>query len=326
MNIFISILTVLALLIFSAICSGLNVALLSLNISDLERKAKIGNIYAKKLLPLRKNSSLTIASILLCNVATISATSLVLHRFLGSWLSGLISTLLIVVFSEVIPQAIFIRHALILAGKFVFILRLMIIITYPLAKPLELLLDKILGGEQQALMSRSELGILIGEHTKTKSSELDDNEVEIMMGALKLSEKQVKTIMTPIDKTYWFHQDTKLTPKKIDEIKEMGYSRIPVFSKSLATFYGTILMKDLVDINFDGDTVEVKDLYLHAGDTVGCLVALDTLFRRFITTGNHLIPVERNESIIGIVTIEDLLEEILQQEIVDETDRIKNRI
>ncbi|MEI7838633.1 MAG: CNNM domain-containing protein [bacterium] len=326
MNIFISILTVLALLIFSAICSGLNVALLSLNISDLERKAKIGNIYAKKLLPLRKNSSLTIASILLCNVATISATSLVLHRFLGSWLSGLVSTLLIVVFSEVIPQAIFIRHALILAGKFVLILRLMIIVTYPLAKPLELLLDKILGGEQQSLMSRTELGILIGEHTKTKSSELDDNEVEIMMGALKLSEKQVKSIMTPIEKTYWFTNSTKLTPKKIDEIKEIGYSRIPIFSKSLSTYYGTILMKDLVHINFDGDTVEVKDLYLHAGDTVGSLVALDTLFRRFITTGNHLIPVERNDNIIGIVTIEDLLEEILQQEIVDETDRLKNRI
>jgi metal transporter CNNM len=326
MNIVFSILAVIILILLSAVYSGVNVALLSLNISDLERKAKLGNNYAKRILPLRKNSNLTIASILLSNVATISATSLVLNTFLNGWLSGLIATLLIVVFSEVIPQAIFIRHALTLTGFLVPFLEFMVVITYPIAKPLELLLDKALGGEIQTLMSRSELGVLIAEHTKTNASELDDNEVEIMMGALKLSEKQVKSIMTPIEKTYWFTHNTKLTPKKIDEIKEKGYSRIPVFSKSLSTFYGTILMKDLVDINFDDNSISVSDLYLHAGDTVGSLVALDTLFRKFINTGNHLMPVERNDQIIGIVTIEDLLEEILQQEIVDETDRIRNRI
>jgi CBS domain containing-hemolysin-like protein len=55
------------------------------------------------------------------------------------------------------------------------------------------------------------------------------------------------------------------------------------------------------------------------------MTALDTLFRKFLTGGAHLLPVEKNDKIIGIVTIEDILEEILQREIIDETDKIKHR-
>jgi len=326
MNILSSIIIVVILVMLSAIYSGLNVSLLSLNIAELERKAKLGNIYAKRVLPLRVNSNLTIASIIFSNVATISATSLVLHNHLNGWLAGLLSTLLIVVFSEVLPQAYFIRNALRLTGNLVLFMKIMIFITYPIAKPLELLLNRVLGNEDNPLMSRNELGILIAEHTNTKKSELDDSEIEIMMGALKLSNKQTKSIMTPIDKTYWMSLETELTPKKIDQMKAKSYSRIPIFNKDLTVFNGVLLMKDLVDINFDLETVLVKDLYLHSSQIIGSMTALDTLFRKFISGGAHLIPVERNEKIIGIVTIEDLLEEILQQEIIDETDKLKNRI
>ena len=326
MSVFISLVIVAALVMLSALYSGLNVAILSLNISDLQRKAKLGNSFAKKLLPLRKNINLTIASIILANVATISATSLVLNRHLNGWLAGIVSTLLIVIFSEVLPQAFFIRHPLELSGKFVPLIKIIIFITYPISRPLDMLLDRLMDNENQTLMSRSELGILIAEHSDSRASELDNDEIEIMMGALRLSEKQVKSIMTPIDKTYWFTQNTKLTPEKIDDIKAKSYSRIPVFNDELSTFYGVILMKDMVDINFDGETVLVSDLYMHSSQLVGGMMALDTLFRKFITGGSHLIPVERNDKIIGIVTIEDLLEEILQHEIVDETDQLKHRI
>ena len=89
MSLLISLIIVAVLVFLSAIYSGLNVALLSLNIPDLERKAKLGNVYAKKLLPLRKNSNLTIASIIIANVATISAVSLVLDRHLNGFIAGI---------------------------------------------------------------------------------------------------------------------------------------------------------------------------------------------------------------------------------------------
>jgi CBS domain containing-hemolysin-like protein len=84
-------------------------------------------------------------------------------------------------------------------------------------------------------------------------------------------------------------------------------------------------MKDLVDINFDDEAMRVDELTLYLSQVVGSMTALDTLFRKFINGGTHLLPVERDDKIVGIVTIEDLLEEILQHEIEDETDRAKNR-
>ena len=79
-------------------------------------------------------------------------------------------------------------------------------------------------------------------------------------------------------------------------------------------------MKDLVDINFDKNPVLVSQLPLHTTKIVGSKTALDTMFRKFISAKSHLIPVERDDVIVGVVTIEDLFEEILGHEIQDEYD------
>ena len=76
-----------------------------------------------------------------------------------------------------------------------------------------------------------------------------------------------------------------------------------------------------IDIDFDDHKYRVDDLPLHPAQLVGSMTALDTMFRKFINAGTHLIPVERDDEIIGIATIEDLLEEIVGHEIEDETDR-----
>ncbi len=316
---------VLVLVGMSSICSGLNISLMSLNPKDLERKAKLGNAQAAKVLPLRKNSHLSLASILLTNVAVISATSLVIDEKFGGLIAGIASTLLIVIFGEVVPQALFARYALKVTALFSWMLKAMILLTYPVSKPLQLVLDALFGHNDEQLHNRSELGMIIGDHAKNKSSELDAGEVKIMQAALSLSEKRVKEIMTPIKHVYWLAEDTVIDGPRLDEIKEQRWSRIPIFDAQLTKCYGILLMKDLVDIDFDNHPQKVTELPLYSTNLVGSMTALDTMFRRFVTVHTHLVPVEKDDHIVGIITIEDLVEEILDHEIEDESDHLKQK-
>lgn len=309
------------LIIFSAICSGLNIAVMSLDISDLRRKAKLGNRQAQRILPFRLDTHLTLVAILVTNVAVVSASALVLSQRFNGWAAGLISTILIVIFGEVMPQALFAKNPLAWSSKFVPFLKLTRILTYPISKPLQLLLDRLFPQQRTKLQSRRELGLLITEHLTNKTSELDDDEVEIMRGALSLSEKRVRDIATDIRHTYWLTPDTELTEDRVDELKSKGFSRVPVFNEQLTECHGVLLMKDMVDVDFNEKAYLIRDMKLHPVAPVGSMTALDTMFRRFISAGTHLIPVERDDRIIGIVTIEDLIEEILGHEIEDETDR-----
>ena len=302
-------------------CSGLNIALMSLEVADLERKAKLGNVDARKVLALRKNSHLSLAAILLTNIAAVSATSLVLESVTGGLIAGVTATLLIVIFGEIVPQAYFAQRALRLTATFSLALRLMIIFTYPVSKPLQLLLDRLFVHKTPELETRHELGLMITEHLGDTNSELDEDEVEIIRGALQLSEKRVQSIMTPVRQVYWLEPDEMINGQKIDEIKARGWSRVPVLNKQLTTCYGILLMKELVDMDFNSHGIPVSDLTLYPTEVIGSKTALDTLFRKFIGSGVHLFPVEKNDRIVGIVTIEDLLEEIVGREIEDETDR-----
>src|SRR5690606_19316912 len=98
------------------------------------------------------------------------------------------------------------------------------------------------------------------------------------------------------------------------------------FNRALTTCYGVLLMKDLVDVNFDEKPQRVDEMPLYPTQIVGSMTALDTMFRKFIAARTHLIPVEKDDKIVGIVTIEDLLEEIVGHEIEDETDRQKAKL
>ena len=310
---------------FSAVCSGLNIALMSLDTADLTRKAKLGNKEARRVMGLRKNSHLSLAAILLTNVAAVSAISLVLESAAGGIVAGITATLLVVIFGEIFPQALFARQALKYSALLSPVLRLMIFLTYPVSKPLQLLLDRLFGEETTELESRHELGLMITEHLGDNSSELDDDEVEIIRGALQLSEKRVHQIMTPLRQVDWVTPEDNLDARKIEEIKTHGRSRLPVLNKKRTTCYGLLLIKDLIDIDFNRQPIAVSELPLYTTQVVGSMTALDTLFRKFIAGGAHLIPVERDDRIVGIVTIEDLLEEIVGHEIEDETDRAKRR-
>lgn len=322
MNILLIFAIVIVLVIISAVCSGLNIALMSLSIDDLRHKSKLGNKKAKSVYPFRKNAHLALAAILLTNVAAVATTSLVLESAFYGLIAGIMTTLLMVIFGEIFPQALFSRNALKWCARFVPVMRIMIIVTYPISKPLQLLLDLLFDKPTTVhLHTRQELGIMITEHLGHQESELDDDEVEIIRGALQLSEKRASDIMLPLSEVYWLPLNTILTPERIDEIKAVGRSRIPIFNEARTQCYGVLIMKDLVDLDFDDNVYRVADLDLYPVPLVGSRTALDTLLRKFISTSAHLVPIERDDAIVGIATIEDLMEEIVGQEIEDETDK-----
>lgn len=306
--------------LISAVCSGLNVSIMALDPGDLRRKAKLGDHDAKRVRPFRNNIHLTLSAILLTNVAAVSATSLVLESVFYGLIAGIMSTLLIVVFGEILPQALFVRRALRVCSVLSPLLLAMTILTYPIAKPLQLLLDALFKGERARLQSRHELGLMISEHLGTKESELDEDEVEIIRGALQLSEKRVRDITTPMKHVFWLEPQAIIDEPTLEHIKASGRSRIPIFNKQRTICYGILLVKQLVDIDFDEKPYRVDELPLHPTKTVGSMTALDTMFRTFINAHTHLMPVEKDDKLVGIITIEDLIEEIVGHEIEDETD------
>jgi metal transporter CNNM len=309
---------VIAIIILSALFSGLDVGIMSLNLGDLQRRAKLGNPQALKVLPLRKNKHLTIAAVMLGDVATISAISLILDQHLRGIVAGAISTLVVVIFSEIIPQAFFVRAPLSLCYKFSPLMKLVIFITYPVSKPLQYLLDKFFGAETTKLRSRHELGLMMADHAGNKQSELNDDEVKIIRGALMMNEKRARDIMTPIEDVYWLDEEAVIDGTKIDEIKLKGHSRIPVLKHDLTRSYGILRMKDLFDVDFNEEAITAKDLIVYTTPTIGSMMELDTLFKRSLAKRTHLFPVEHEGKIIGIVTTDDLIGEILQRKIRDE--------
>lgn len=325
MDTLILVLEIIGLIGLSAICSGLNIAIMALQPADLRRKAKLGSRQAQRILPLRHNIHLTLAAIILTNVAIISTTSLVLDSHLEAGvLAGVLSTLLIVIFGEIIPQALFAKRALAFCAFFAPLLCVMIIVTYPITKPLQLLLDRIVGHEKRSLHSRNELGMIISEHLDATGSELDEDEVEIMRATLQLSEKRVRDIMAPMSDVFWLQPSTQITAKTIAHIKKLGHSRIPIFDRDLTHCYGVLLVKEFLGMDFSVSH-SIDEFTLHSTKFVGSMTALDTMFRKFIGSATHLIPVERDDKIIGIVTIEDLIEEIIGHEIEDESDRSRKK-
>lgn len=322
MKILLDILIVFVLLAFAGICSGLNIAILAIDSDHLRRQAELGNLKAKKVLKFKKQTHLTLVSILTINIAFISGISLILNLILSGLWSLIIATISTVIFAEIVPQAIFNNRPLEYVYKFSWFLNLTKIITYPISKPLEYILNRSFPKKLNSLESRNELGLIISEHLNNKRSELDPDEVEIMQGALNLSKKDVKDIMTPIDQVFSLSIDDTVDQKILNSLKENKFSRIPVFNQNKQNCIGILILKNLFDYNFDKQ-IKVSDLELYPTKEVNYLMPLDNLFRKFINQKTHMLMVTKKDKIIGIVTIEDLLEEIINHEIEDETDYYK---
>jgi len=305
---------------FSALFSGLTLGFFSLNKDDLERKAELGDKKAEAVYRLRKNGNLLLCTLLIGNVAVNATLSIYLGSIASGLIAGIIATVLIVVFGEIIPQSVFSRYALDLGAKLTWLVKIFIFLLYPFTFPLALILDKILGEEMPTIYSKKELAKLIEDHEDNKKSEIDEDEERIIKGALSYSNKTVQDIMTPRTEIFTLDYDKEINGKTIKQIKESGRSRIPIIKKNIDNVVGVLYVKDLIDGKWDKKTAQSlarKDVIFVDYDK-----PLDDLLNAFKKTRHHLFVVlDEYGGVSGIVTIEDVLEEIIGAEIVDEFDQ-----
>ena len=309
------------LIILSGLFSGLTLSLLSLDKNELKRKAALGNKNAEKVYAVRKNGNLLLSTLLLGNVAVNSAIAIFLGDLTSGVIAGVVATSLIVIFGEIIPQATFSRHALKVGAQTAWVVRIFIFILFPICYPIAFILDKALGEEMSTIYSKKELIEIIKEHEDSEESELDSDEERIIKGALSFSDKTAEQIMTPKPEVYMLEIDTILDSEILNTIRGKGFTRIPVYDGSIDNVLGMLYTKDLITTEAGAKLNQVykkvKPLVISKEKN------LDHLLNMFIKSKKHLAIIQSEAGKLeGVVSLEDVLEEIIEQEIIDETDNI----
>ena len=221
------------LLCLSGLFSGLNLGLMSLDHTELQILINTGSdndkSYANSILPVRKLGNFLLCSILLGNVLVNNTLTIFLDTLTGG--GGLIAvifaTLGIVIFGEIIPQAICSRYGLQVGAQTIWLTKFFMLLTSPLSFPLSKILDCILGAEIGTVYNRERLIELM--KVTQQYNELDKAEIKIVSGALVLKQKTVRDVMTQLEDCYMLPVECSLDFETISEIKEQGYSRIPVY-------------------------------------------------------------------------------------------------
>lgn len=319
---FLSYLITAILVAMSGLFSGLNLGLLSLRTSDLKRKADLGDPDARRVLPIRERGNQLLTTLLLGNVAVNAAISIFLADISSGLVGGIVSTILIVIFGEIVPQSVFSRHALKFSARTATFTNVYLILLAPVAYPIGKLLDYYLGEELPQVYTKDELQAIIREHEENPSSTIDSDEEDIVVGALTFSNKMVMNVMTPRSMVFALPGGLEIDAALEEKIKERNFTRIPVYQDSIDNIIGILNAKDLIGVD-DGEGVLVETLTTSDFIRVHDNERLDNVYNELIDKRIHMACViNKFGEFVGVVTLEDIIEEILQKEVYDENDPV----
>jgi len=314
----VNLLIVTVLVLFSGLFSGLTLGLMTLDAFELKRKMSLGDKQAAKLYPLRKHGNLLLSTLLMGNVVVNS----ILSVFLGSLTVGvvavIISTGLILIIGEILPQAVISRYALSFGARTTWLVKIFIVLFFPVTKPIAILLNSMLGRELPTVYSKKELALLVGEQKGLVRSDVDQDDAQLMVRSLTFSDKTVKSVMTPWENTFAVVENQLLSRAFLNEVLKHGHSRVPVLNTSSKKVVGILYAKDLISLRSSKKT-RVRDVMRKHVFVVSENDNLDDVLNLFRKEKIHLFIVQKR-TITGIITLEDTLEEITG-EIVDEHDR-----
>lgn len=316
----------IVLLGFSALFSGLTLGLLSLSSFELRRKADLGNAEAKLVFPIRSKGNELLVALLVGNVVVNSALTVVLDSYLpgetvtSAVFAVIVSTVLITFFGEILPQAFLKKNGLRFGAQLSPYISIYLKLMSPIARPIGRMLDSTVGTDVPDIYSTDELVKILEEHERSDDSDIEADEIAIVRNAINFGEKLVRDVMTPRSVVAAIDESEVLSPQVLKELHDAGHSRFPAYNESLDEITGVLYLRDLVDVSKHSKTVKQamkSDIYF-----VNESQALDHALNAFIRTKTHLfIVINEFKEMTGIVTIEDIIEEIMGREIVDEFDR-----
>ncbi|XP_032646206.1 metal transporter CNNM3 isoform X1 [Chelonoidis abingdonii] len=235
---------------------------------------------------------------------------------------------LVFLLAEVLPFAISSRWGLALAPRGLWLTQLCMLLTFPISLPLSKLLELALQHDASTCLLREKIVDMVRNSDPYNEFVRE----EFSKGALR--NKTVEDVLTPLDKCFMLNANAVLDFKSMSMIMQSGYTRIPVYEEERTNLVDMLYVKDLALVDPD-DCVPLSTIskfYNHPLHFVFNDTKLDAVLEEFKRGKSHLAIVQKvnNEGegdpfyeAIGLVTLEDVIEEIIRSEILDESDDYK---
>ncbi|MBE7092050.1 MAG: HlyC/CorC family transporter [Clostridiales bacterium] len=336
----------LILILINAFFASAEIAVVSLNENKVKAKAEDGDKKAKKMIKLLKNPTkflstiqvgITLAGFLGSAFAADSfsepLTKWVLETFnLNIGLAGTVDSIAVIVITlilsyftlvlgELVPKRIAMKNAEKLADK----VSGFILFLTGLLKPVVWFLTVSTNGilrlfgidpnEQEETVSEEDIVIMLD--AGAEDGTLNKDNIEYIKNVFELDHLTAGDVMTPRNAIELISDDAEYS-EIIDLIVSSGYSRIPVYSETVDNITGILYARDFV-LNYQKPDFKLKDAIFEP-TFVPETVHLDSLFKEMQMDHNHIvIVVDEYGGTAGLVTMEDILEEIVG-EIWDEQD------
>lgn len=320
------------LVAMSAVFSSSETAITSVSKIKVRQLDQKDNKNAHLLKKLHDNMQTTISTILIGNnIVNIAASSIATILFTnifhqnGALISTVVMTVFVLIFGEVLPKTIAQYKNKSVALKFSRFIYFLTIIFKPIVKVLNILtrlIIKLFVGEDEdsSTLTEEELKTLV--EVSEEEGVLKNQETEIMINALELKETLAVDIMTP--RTSMASVDIEDAESDLKEIiKNITYSRIPVYEDSIDDIIGVLHIKELAHKIIEDDRdFKVRDILKPAFYAYEYIPVVD-LFKQMRTKNISIsIIIDEYGGTSGIVTMEDILEELVG-EIDDEYDNEK---
>jgi CBS domain containing-hemolysin-like protein len=313
-------------LIVSFMCSIFESVLLSLNHAQVELLAAEGKPSGRILKAFKERIDIPISAILITNTAAHTIGTAVAGASYSQvfdpetlWIFTLVFTVVVLLFTEIIPKTLGVAYAKALAKPVAYGIRALSVALHPFVLASEAVSKSLRGGESGPITSLDEIRLLatighsegvVGKHT-----------AQMIVGASDLRKLTAGNIMVARrDVVYLSHGDS---PEQVlKTIRDSSFSRFPYSpTGELDDVVGVVFAKDVLSQLIDGEPGEVPwQALVRDPIVVPETVALDSLLRTFRQTRRHMaLVVDEYGDFQGLVTLEDVLEEVVG-DIFDESD------